>query len=68
MIIDCHGHYTTAPQALWDWRKKQVTGQEPGKLKISDQEMQKMNYAVDAQHRDTQDVVREFLRSKKLVP
>src|ERR1700757_2477674 len=29
--------------------------------KISDQEMQKMNYAVDAQHRDTQDVVREFL-------
>jgi glycine betaine/choline ABC-type transport system substrate-binding protein len=36
--------------------------------KISDQEMQKMNYSVDAQHRDTQDVVREFLRSKKLVP
>ena len=21
MIVDCHGHYTTAPQALWDWRK-----------------------------------------------
>ena len=36
--------------------------------KISDEEMQKMNYAVDAQHRDTQDVVREFLRSKRLVP
>jgi len=36
--------------------------------KISDEEMQKMNYAVDAQHRDTQDVVREFLKSKKLVP
>jgi osmoprotectant transport system substrate-binding protein len=35
--------------------------------KISDQEMQHMNYAVDAQHRDTQDVVREFLRSKMLV-
>jgi 4-oxalmesaconate hydratase len=24
MIVDCHGHYTTAPQALWDWRKDQV--------------------------------------------
>ena len=36
--------------------------------KISDEEMQKMNYAVDAQHRDTQDVVREFLKSKRLVP
>ena len=24
MIVDCHGHYTTAPQALWDWRKRQV--------------------------------------------
>jgi len=36
--------------------------------KISDEEMQKMNYAVDAQHRDTQEVVREFLKSKRLVP
>jgi osmoprotectant transport system substrate-binding protein len=36
--------------------------------KISDEEMRKMNYAVDAQHRDTQDVVREFLKSKGLVP
>lgn len=36
--------------------------------KISDAEMQRMNYAVDGQHRDTQDVVREFLRGKKLLP
>lgn len=36
--------------------------------KISDEEIQKMNYAVDAQHRDSQDVVREFLKSKHLVP
>lgn len=35
--------------------------------KISDFEMQQMNYAVDGQHRDTQDVVREFLKSKHLV-
>jgi len=35
---------------------------------ISDQEMQKLNYAVDGLHRDTQDVVREFLREKGLAP
>jgi osmoprotectant transport system substrate-binding protein len=37
------------------------------KDKVSDQEMQKMNYAVDGQHRDTQQVVREFLKQKHLV-
>jgi osmoprotectant transport system substrate-binding protein len=35
--------------------------------KISDQEMQRLNYAVDGQRRDVKDVVREFLRSKGLV-
>jgi osmoprotectant transport system substrate-binding protein len=35
--------------------------------KISDQEMQQMNYAVDGQHRDAADVVRDFLRNKGLV-
>lgn len=35
---------------------------------ISDSEMQRMNYAVDGQHRDTQEVVRDFLKAKKLVP
>lgn len=34
--------------------------------KISDSEMQQLNYAVDAKHRDTQDVVREFLKAKNL--
>ncbi len=24
MIIDCHGHYTTAPKALKDWRQRQI--------------------------------------------
>jgi osmoprotectant transport system substrate-binding protein len=33
---------------------------------ISDSEMQQMNYAVDGQHRDPQEVVREFLRKRKL--
>ena len=26
MIIDCHGHYTTAPQSLKDYRAEQVAG------------------------------------------
>ena len=35
---------------------------------ISDSEMRQMNYAVDGLHRDTKDVVRDFLKAKKLVP
>jgi osmoprotectant transport system substrate-binding protein len=34
--------------------------------KISDEEMRELNYAVDGQHRDVKDVVREFLRRKGL--
>ena len=26
MIIDVHGHYTTAPRALEAWRKRQIAG------------------------------------------
>jgi osmoprotectant transport system substrate-binding protein len=36
--------------------------------RILDAQMQQMNYAVDGQHRDTREVVREFLQEKKLVP
>ena len=39
MIVDCHGHYTTAPQSLWDWRKRQAAGERPGPLKISDDQI-----------------------------
>jgi osmoprotectant transport system substrate-binding protein len=35
--------------------------------KISDQEMQQLNYAVDGQHRDAKEVVREFLSRKGLL-
>lgn len=35
--------------------------------KISDAEMQQMNYAVDGRHRDVKEVVRDFLRGKGLV-
>jgi 4-oxalmesaconate hydratase len=39
MIVDCHGHYTTAPGALGEWRKRQVAGGSPGTLRISDDEI-----------------------------
>jgi len=39
MIVDCHGHYTTAPQALWDWREAQVAGKKPDAPRISDDEI-----------------------------
>ena len=32
--------------------------------KISDEEMRRLNYAVDGQHRDAKEVVHEFLKSK----
>jgi osmoprotectant transport system substrate-binding protein len=36
--------------------------------KISDQEMQRLNYALDGQHRDPKDVAHQFLLSKGLLP
>ncbi len=46
MIIDCHGHYTTSPPALEEWRKKQIAnlanpalGPKVSDLKISDDEL-----------------------------
>ena len=46
MIIDCHGHYTTAPKALDEWRARQVAAinnpsaaPKLSELKISDDEI-----------------------------
>ncbi len=46
LIIDCHGHYTTEPKPLFDWRKRQIDAigdpsQTPkvDALKISDDEL-----------------------------
>ena len=47
MIIDCHGHYTTAPAELDNWRKQQLAAVEHnpgatpamGKLEISDAQL-----------------------------
>ncbi|HEC11353.1 MAG TPA: amidohydrolase [Acidimicrobiales bacterium] len=47
MIIDCHGHYTTAPPALGEWREAQKAAVaadpdfvgEKGEIRISDDEI-----------------------------
>jgi 4-oxalmesaconate hydratase len=46
MIIDCHGHYTTAPRALEAWRQRQIdafhagsTPPSPSELRIGDDEL-----------------------------
>jgi len=44
----------------------QVLGELAGK--ISDVEMQGLNYAVDGQHHDAEEVTHQFLKSKGLVP
>lgn len=38
MIVDCHGHYTTAPAELGGWRKAQLSG-KIADLKISDDQI-----------------------------
>ncbi|GAA3547280.1 amidohydrolase family protein [Amycolatopsis ultiminotia] len=46
MIIDCHGHFTTAPRALGKWRERQIKAYEssgfrvlPNELIIDDDEI-----------------------------
>lgn len=46
LVIDCHGHYTTAPPALARWRERQIAGiadpvmmPKASELRISDDEL-----------------------------
>jgi 4-oxalmesaconate hydratase len=39
VIIDCHGHYTTAPAAHTAWRERQLAGDAPPYPRISDDEI-----------------------------
>jgi 4-oxalmesaconate hydratase len=46
MIIDCHGHYTTEPKALHEYRKRQIAGladpaqaPDPGSLRMTDDQI-----------------------------
>ncbi len=39
MIIDCHGHYTTAPRELETYRQRQIAGLSDSSLNISDDQI-----------------------------
>ncbi len=55
MIVDCHGHYTTAPGQLGEYRKKQQAGLEDPKLAPG-----KANLGI------TDDQIRESLEGAQL--
>ncbi len=40
MIIDCHGHFTTAPPALGQWREKQIRAFEESGARLPADELQ----------------------------
>lgn len=72
-VLDDDQHYFPPYEAVAVLRQ-QTVAQHPEVAaalaelagKISDQDMQQLNYAVDGQHRDLKEVVREFLRRKGL--
>ncbi|HWC81784.1 MAG TPA: amidohydrolase family protein [Pseudonocardiaceae bacterium] len=39
MVIDCHGHFTTAPPALGQWRQRQITAFEESGARVSPDEL-----------------------------
>jgi len=56
VTLDVHGHYTTAPKALEDWRNRQIAGindpsvmPKASELKISDDELRETIDQVEAQ-------------------
>ena len=73
-VLEDDRHYFPPYEAVPVIRKE-VTQQHPEIVKalddlsgkITDTEMQQLNYAVDGQHREAEDVVREFLKKKGLV-
>src|SRR5436309_354165 len=74
VVLEDDRHYFPPYEAVSIIRKEALArhpeiGQALDNLagKISDDDMRQLNYAVDGQHRDAKDVVREFLRRKGLV-
>ncbi|MEB2399765.1 MAG: amidohydrolase family protein [Alcaligenaceae bacterium] len=55
MIIDCHGHYTTAPRALVDFRERQKAALAAGAVG-----------GLDTKIRISDDEIRESLESKQI--
>jgi osmoprotectant transport system substrate-binding protein len=73
MILDDDKHYFPPYEAVPIVRRETLERHPEIRVaiaelagRISDAEMQKMNYAVDGERRDIGDVAREFLRSKGL--
>jgi len=74
-VLEDDRHYFPPYEAVPVMRQQTLqqhpeVGQALGELagKISDDEMQQLNYAVEGQHRDATEVAREFLKRKGLVP
>src|SRR4051812_38931104 len=55
MIIDCHGHYTTAPRELEGFRQRQIAGL-----------IGALNVAVDGSVNISDDQIRESLENAQL--
>jgi len=71
VVLEDDRHYFPPYEAVPIIRKQMLArhpevGQALDELagKISDDDMRRLNYALDGQHRDVKDVVREFLRLK----
>lgn len=72
-VLDDDRHYFPPYEAVPIIRQQMLARHpEAGKAlddlagKISDDDMRRLNYAVDGEHRDVKEVVREFLRHKGL--
>jgi glycine betaine/choline ABC-type transport system substrate-binding protein len=72
-VLDDDKHYFPPYEAVPIMRQEMLAhhpevGQALDQLagKISDNDMRRLNYAVDGQHRDAKQVVSEFLRDKQL--
>lgn len=74
-VLEDDRHYFSPYEAVAVMREEVLkrhpeVGEALGKLAgaISDEDMRRLNYAVDGQHRDAAAVVREFLQQRKLIP
>ncbi len=74
-VLEDDHHYFPPYEAVAVMRQKMLNTHPEVKSaldvlagQISDDEMRRMNYAVDGQHRDPAAVVREFLAERKLIP
>jgi osmoprotectant transport system substrate-binding protein len=72
-VLEDDRHYFPPYEAVPIMRQDML-GRHPGVVtaldqlagKISDDDMRQLNYAIDGQHRDVKEVVKEFLRQKGL--